>query len=141
MVATINPVAIQDGIYTVHGPRGRRTFRVRHQEADARFMPGRQLIAVLTGADNENDYTTVGWLRPDGSAVMFRKHRGTDFHRIVDAFRGIYLRNPLGEQMLGAGYELLESRRCFRCFRPLTTPESIDRGYGPECWSKISGGL
>lgn len=140
MVAT-NPVAIQDGIYTVHGPRGHRTFRVRHQAPDASFMPNRQLVAVLTGADNEHDYTTVGWLGPDGAAVMFRKYQGTDFHRAVDAFRGIYLRNRLGEQMLGAGYELLESRRCFRCFRPLTTPESIDRGYGPECWSRMSGGL
>lgn len=141
MIATVLPVAIQDGVYTVKGPRGHRTFMVRHQDMEARFMPGKQLIKIMVGADNENDYLSVGTLNADGTVRMFRKYEATDFHRAVDAFRGIYLRNRLGEQMLVAGYELLESRRCFRCFRPLTTPESIERGYGPECWSIIAGGL
>lgn len=29
--------------------------------------------------------------------------------------------------------------RCQKCGKKLTDPESIKRGYGPECWGTISG--
>lgn len=28
---------------------------------------------------------------------------------------------------------------CQKCGKKLTDPESMRRGYGPECWSRISG--
>lgn len=28
---------------------------------------------------------------------------------------------------------------CQKCGKRLTDPESMKRGYGPECWAKISG--
>ncbi len=28
---------------------------------------------------------------------------------------------------------------CQKCGKKLTDPESMRRGYGPECWSQISG--
>lgn len=35
--------------------------------------------------------------------------------------------------------EYYESNECGRCGRQLTDPVSIDRGIGPECYSKITG--
>lgn len=35
---------------------------------------------------------------------------------------------------------LLKSVKCARCKQPLTSPESIARGLGPECWEKQQGG-
>lgn len=29
--------------------------------------------------------------------------------------------------------------KCQKCGRKLTDPESIKRGYGPECWGRIPG--
>lgn len=29
--------------------------------------------------------------------------------------------------------------KCQRCGRKLTDPESIQRGYGPECWAELTG--
>lgn len=29
--------------------------------------------------------------------------------------------------------------RCQKCGKKLTDPESMERGYGPECWSGIAG--
>lgn len=29
--------------------------------------------------------------------------------------------------------------RCQKCGKKLTDPESIKRGYGPECWESITG--
>lgn len=28
---------------------------------------------------------------------------------------------------------------CQKCGKKLTDPESMRRGYGPECWARISG--
>lgn len=28
---------------------------------------------------------------------------------------------------------------CQKCGKKLTDPESMQRGYGPECWAQISG--
>lgn len=30
---------------------------------------------------------------------------------------------------------------CQKCGKKLTDPESMRRGYGPECWSQITGKL
>ena len=29
--------------------------------------------------------------------------------------------------------------KCQKCGKKLTDPESMARGYGPECWSQITG--
>lgn len=29
--------------------------------------------------------------------------------------------------------------KCQKCGRKLTDPDSIQRGYGPECWEEITG--
>ena len=42
-----------------------------------------------------------------------------------------------GDQELPKGYSILNSGRCFRCNRKLTTPESIKTNYGPECIKRI----
>ena len=42
-----------------------------------------------------------------------------------------------GLSVLPDGYSILHEGRCGRCARPLTDPESIKRGLGPECASKI----
>ena len=31
--------------------------------------------------------------------------------------------------------------RCLRCRRPLSDPDSISRGYGPECWDRVKNNL
>lgn len=29
--------------------------------------------------------------------------------------------------------------KCQKCGKKLTDPESMNRGYGPECWSQLTG--
>lgn len=33
----------------------------------------------------------------------------------------------------------MSASRCFRCNRILKDPESVNRGYGPNCYQKVSG--
>lgn len=37
------------------------------------------------------------------------------------------------------GYTLDHNGYCGRCGRVLTTPESLKRGLGPECWRELCG--
>jgi hypothetical protein len=37
--------------------------------------------------------------------------------------------------------EVWHEGRCGKCGKRLTEPESVERGFGPVCWEKISSGL
>ena len=65
MPATFN------GIYTVTNKETgeHRTFAVRTQKEDAKFAPGERIVALLTGPNNEDDYTGFGFVTPAGIIV------------------------------------------------------------------------
>lgn len=117
----------------------RYTYRVRRAEGEA---PGRPwFVKVLYGPDNTGDYVYMGDIWP-GTATAGgrynlgrksrlvpddRRHRAFDwFFRHVQALK------------LPPGCEVWHEGRCGRCHRPLTVPESVARGLGPECAGMIS---
>mgnify|MGYP001325848046 CR=1 FL=1 len=139
MQTTASP-SVKDGIYTVISPKGgHRTFRVRTQPDDSNFLPGNQVLALLVGPDNSNDYVQFGMLRPNGRFHCFRNRRGTEYEKLGQMVEALLVNPAAGDRLRDAGYGVQESLRCFRCFRLLTTPESLERGYGPECWEKLGG--
>lgn len=122
---TIEPGSetLYDGIYTVEAPGAHRTFRLRTQREDADFMPGAQLIAFLSGADNDSDYTNFGSIK-DGKLKAWRRFTG-NIALVRDA-----------ETLLADPAGALSSASCFRCGRTLTVPASVHNGLGPECAKK-----
>lgn len=90
-------------------------------------------ISVLTGPDNENDYTYIGvlWTNPEKSLLRVR---ATKSSKVSTSFKALnwFLRNLDHEQLFDK-IEFRHEGRCCRCGRKLTTPESIDRGIGPVC--------
>ena len=44
------------------------------------------------------------------------------------------------QPLVDKGFNLHHEGRCCRCGRVLSTPESCDRGIGPECWKHLNGG-
>ena len=121
-----------DGRYTVSFPDGsHKTIRVRTQEEDDSFMPGRVLLDYLSGPSNESDYTGFAHVTAEGWVSIWSKHR--ENHSLRDAVK-ILLNNP---QAAALGYAE-QSGRCARCGRTLTVPTSIHQGFGPECATKVS---
>ena len=110
------------GTYTLQHEEGHTTFRVKIQPSDAKFAPGATVIELLVGQDNEGDYSTFGFLR-DGRVFPFKAFRS---HETLLERANEFLRDPEGDKVLA-------SKRCARCNRKLTTPESIEAGFGPEC--------
>lgn len=126
---------IPNGIYTLRFPCGsHRTFRVFTMREDARFAPGKRVIAMLIGPENAgfSDYEKFGWVDDAGIHVWkrFQNQKQAEYARLLWM---------LATGCEGDGYELLISKRCLRCNRTLTTPESIEMGIGPECREKLRG--
>ena len=102
----------------------RFTYRVRAKES--LFF-----VAVLTGSDNESDYTFLGTIFADR---VYRHGRRSTIgfdapsEKAFTYFWANVMRGRLPEQL-----EVWHEGSCGRCGRPLTDPESIARGIGPVC--------
>lgn len=139
---------IPNGIYTFTNAAGEhRTFKIKTQKSDARFAPGKRIVALLRGPDNESDYTSFGfveeaahlspiiiWNRynyPKSPYVYYAKMVGA----AALAIRGmVEHEEPKAEiELAGHKYAVQVSKRCLVCNRTLTDPESIRRQIGPIC--------
>jgi hypothetical protein len=108
----------------------RFTYRVRAAEQNPIHF-----VSVLTGPNNSTDWKYLGYFR-----------RGVYFHGAAKAkisaaapsavaFKWWWENTARGIAM--PSLELDHSNRCGRCGRPLTVPESIRTGLGPECAGKL----
>jgi hypothetical protein len=88
-------------------------------------------VAVLT-----DEYQYIGMLNPNTGAVKLTKAtKLTDEAPAVKLIRWV-LGHLFTEKALPAAWKLHHEGRCAACGRQLTTPESIERGFGPECWAR-----
>lgn len=99
--------------------------------------PGRAgnlyFVGLLTGSDNDSDYTylgmldhVTGWTRPTAKSTLLST--STPFVALNWALGLIWAGKPLS-----GNARLQHVGRCGKCNRALTVPESIDSGLGPEC--------
>jgi len=121
-------IATHNGVVTIFNTKtgNHRTFRIHTQPDDAEFAPGRRIVSQLAGPDNTHDYRSFGFVRDDGTIMVWKKKRGGNYE--------IYARmleHPEIFEAKGAVYHF--STVCRRCNRTLTTPESIESGIGPIC--------
>ena len=124
---------IHDGFYTVALDYGHRTFRIRTQDQDANFAPGKQIVGFLNGPDNTSDYVQFAFIL-DGKLYPWKRFQ-SGYHTILEAAR--FLISP-GSHQEAAGKRYAQgSGNCWVCNRMLTTPESIAAGIGPTCASRI----
>lgn len=130
-----------------------RTFRISTQKEDASFAPGQRIVSLLTGADNEADYTGFGFV-DDASGIRIwtrKREQGSPFPgygMMLEAyFRGqsgnghIVREGDNIKASLRSGearfYSVHLEKRCSRCNRTLTVPESTDAGIGPICMARM----
>ena len=131
-MATTATHTVHDGFYTVALDYGHRTFRIRTQDADAAFAPGKQIIGYLNGTDNTSDYIQFAFII-NGKLVPWRRFQ-SGYHTILDAAR--FLIEP-GSHQEAAGKRYAQgSGCCYACGRLLTDPLSIELGIGPTCRNK-----
>lgn len=128
---------IFNGVKTIQSPNGEhRTLDISTQKEDANFAPGKRIISLLVGPNNNADYKGFGFVTDDGIRV-WQKLRSTDGKPSTYEWLGHMLWSLATEgdasRFYRMGYRLLEENTCIKCNRRLSTPESILRGIGPVC--------
>lgn len=102
------------------------TFRI--SASDDRKM---HFVSVLTGTDNENDFTYAGIIGRDKAFRLTAKSKFSDDAVCVRAFRWVWDAVRAGN--LPKCCAINHDGACGRCGRTLTTPQSVETGIGPEC--------
>jgi len=91
-------------------------------------------LAVLIGRENDQDTSYHGiahWNECTGEFKVWGKSRGTQWEKLA-RFVDLVVKGRLPAET-AKQLEVHEARRCRRCNRLLTTPESVELGMGPEC--------
>jgi len=136
-IKNITPEFLTAGraIFTVSSTRKHYTFKITKKENQPFF------VHVLTGKDNTNNYTYVGCFIPRARNREYLKLTGKSRYsydsQIVKTFdwaMHIVLQNLL----VPTGYSIAHAGKCGTCGRQLTTPASIERGFGPHCFDDLS---
>lgn len=145
-------VKLFNGRYTIESKQTgeHRTFWVRTQPQDAEFAPGKRVVYLLTGSQNDDPscytgfaFVDNGGIRVWASKAMPGARPGSDGHRWIQfadllwslALDGAF--SPWSDK----GFTILMEGACCRCNRPLTTPASIRNGIGPICAELSEGGF
>lgn len=105
----------------------RFTFKVRQPDPKSPHF-----VSVLTGSNNEEDYTFLGTAF---SPTVYRhgaRSRIAATAPSAVAFAWLFGRLASGRP-LPESVRVHHEGRCGRCGRALTVPESIESGFGPEC--------
>ena len=121
---------------------GNATFTLESENTGNRFTYKMQksddlddlyFIKLLVGQDNQSDYRYIGcYYRDSGYFHPSKKYQEIDRVLWPPSMRAIkFFFEKLDD--LPPKLHVYHEGRCGRCGRPLTTPESIKRGFGPEC--------
>lgn len=133
---------------------GNATFTLRSTKSGTRFTykvskapcfahgekcescPVAYFIGLLSGPDNNSNYTYLGIIR-DSKVSRTKNSKVGDSAPSYLAIKW-YVDRLLASQDVSA-VEIFHAGACCRCGRKLTVPESIMLGIGPECLSKMGG--
>lgn len=132
-----------------NGAGEHRTYKVLKTDparnpGDSKFKDPAWFLYALTGSDNEDDYTYVGLVKLrcplDPIVKLTKASRFGVESPIVKigqwALRAIWQVHG-GTYRLPDGYDIKHVGKCGKCGRTLTTPESLDTGFGPECADQL----
>lgn len=122
-------------VFTVSNAVGDRyTFKVTQK--DGKMGPV-WFVSLLTGPDNEADYTYMGILDAWSAEVILTKASRYTMHSEPVRVLQWACKMVWSQRALPAGYAIHHEGQCGRCGRTLTVPESIESGFGPECVKKV----
>lgn len=113
-----------NGVVTVKNPAtgNHRTFKIH--TAKHGNLTGSRIVSVLIGS---SDYLGVGFVNENGTIVVWKKHRGTQYEKNLAVLTNcsFFIEKH--------NFEYRFSVKCRICNRELTDPKSIDLGIGPVC--------
>lgn len=112
-----------------------RTYKIRRPAPNAQYPRPSFFVKVMTGTDNENHYSYIGILDTGTGAIRLTwASKFAEGSETLKAARWVMARAMNPSVLIPDQINFRHAGKCGRCGRKLTTPESLDRGIGPECW-------
>lgn len=108
----------------------RYTFKVKKANKDDIFF-----VSSLYGSNNECDYNYMGIITKQGVYKLTKKSHVKPDSTVNRAFAWFWNKIKFNNPSFPESFHFYHEGRCAKCGRKLTTPESIERGFGPVCWN------
>lgn len=108
-----------------------RTFQIK-TAGDNSKLAGKRIISLLTGSNNETDYTGIGFVNDNDTVYVWKSKQGTEFEKLGKFFQTAVTTDKFNDRVT-----VKLSKRCIRCNRKLTTPEAIEDGIGSVCKARL----
>ena len=116
-----------------------RTFQIKTQKDDAKFAPTMRIVSVLNGPDNYFNYKGFGFAFEDKGVLVWKNKRGTDSRSKFEVYADMinhFFGHDSARDWTAMGYTCTIEKKCLRCNRKLTHPESLRCGIGPVCGNR-----
>lgn len=109
----------------------RFTYKVsKVKDAETKFF-----VSLMNGPDNETSFAYLGLL--DGASFRTTKKSCAAPDAPSARAMRFFCEQVLAAERVPEQLEVRHEGRCGKCNHKLTTPESVDRGIGPECWGRM----
>ena len=130
-------VKVPEAFASKHNCNLHYTFQIAQSEPNDKFPVPAWFIHLLTGPDNTKDFSYLGKFVPEtGEVVLTVRSCATSASWAVRIVRRVLAQMFEGDGMEAItkhGWDVDHMGRCGRCGRPLTVPESLEIGLGPDC--------
>lgn len=96
-------------------------------------------VALMNGPDNENSFQYLGCIYNDQAGLRYahgKKSRITEQATSSIVFKWFW-QKVINQKKFSPDLEIWHCGICGRCGRKLTVPESVARGIGPDCATKM----
>jgi len=115
-----------------------KTYKIRRTKPTPRFPNPSLMLSLLSGPCNETNYSYIGIVNEETGSLRLTKASKRN-EQSPDVLTFNWLMKHLFTDKVLMNAKVHHEGKCGVCARKLTVPESILRGIGPECWSRIAG--
>jgi hypothetical protein len=102
------------------------TYKVRKPWEDKDLW----FVSLLTGPNNVDDFTYIGSIKNDAFCLTKKSALPPEAPSVA-GFK--YMCDWVSTKRMPPKMRIHHEGKCGRCGRPLTVPESVESGFGPEC--------
>ena len=123
-----------NAIFTIKSDKSgeHKTFKIKEMPSTNHVGTILFSVFLLTAPEH---YTYLGITNKSGLFRLTKASKQNDASPAVKTIRW-FLKHLVGDKIFSAA-QIMHEGRCGRCGRPLTHPESILSGIGPECAKKL----
>jgi len=98
-------------------------------------LEGKRMVSKLIGPDNETSYKGFAFVDDNDNINVWRKCQDKKTLQTAHILRSMAIDGDKSKYADKVDMQL--SKRCMRCNRKLTTPQSLEDGIGPLCIKKM----